>query len=530
MRRRIVTALGLLSLGLSCGMKPSLAADKPVGSARLKAIRELSARIDQRIDARLQAESVEPSPTADDAEFFRRVWLHLAGTIPPVSEVRRFLAQTEPDKREQAIDGLLSRPSFVRQFTLFWRQAWLPEADTDPQVQARGSQLEFWLRQQLVNDRRYDDIVRDIIAVPVSNKSTVGAPQNESGPMAFLLAKDAKPDNLAAGASRAFLGVRLDCAQCHDHPFDRWKRDQFWSFAAFFAGLERDDENQPMRNGLLKEVTDRRELMVPETERLVGAAFLDGSEPKWRSRGGRQVLADWITSPANPWFAKAAVNRLWGHLFGLGLVDPVDDFSSANAPSHPELLDELASAFVAQDYDVKFILRAIMGTQAYQRTSRQLHPEVSPQLLAAMPIQGLTAEQLVRSVSLIVGPDAPVVDMRGPIGAQPDELSATFARPGELPTQRQTTILQALTLMNGRTVATASDLQTGSLLAAVTDFPALTVSERIETLFLGTLGRPPTAAESTRLTRYAESAADPKSACSDILWALLNSVEFGCNH
>src|SRR5262249_27537515 len=153
--------------------------------------------------------------------------------------------------------------------------------------------------------------------------------------------------------------------------------------------------------------------------------------------------AEWITSPKNPYFAKAAVNRLWGHLFGIGLVDPVDDFSTANAPSHPELLDDLAAAFIAQDYDVKFVLRAMMGSQTYQRTSRQAKPDVPVTLFSHMPIQGMTAEQLVRCLAGIVGAETNIAANPQAFVRQPDELTTIFARPGESPTQRQTTILQA---------------------------------------------------------------------------------------
>lgn len=509
-------------------------ADKLAGASRAKAARQLSTLIDERIEARLSAEQVEPAAIADDAEYFRRVWLHLAGTIPPVSEVRRFLADDSPDKRDRIVDELLSRPSFVRQFITFWRRAWLPEADTDVLVQARVPALENWLRQQLLAERRYDELVRDLLTVPIPKTAAAGAGRmndTENGPLAFFLAKEAKPENLAASASRAFLGVRLDCAQCHDHPFDNWKRDQFWSFAAFFAGLERGDNDQPSQAGLLHEITDRHDLPIPDTDRIVGAAYLDGTEPKWKSRGGRQLLADWITAPKNPYFAKAAVNRLWGHLFGIGIIDPVDDFSPANAASHPELLEELAKAFIAQEYDVKFLLRAIIGSQAYQRTSRQPRNETSLQLFAHMPVQGLSPEQLVRSLAPIVGTEIPNATPNPQFAfVPPDEISTIFTRPGESPTQRQTTILQALTLMNGRATATALDVENGSLLAAVIDFPAMTVAERIETLYLATLSRPPRVEESSRLERYVAAAAEARAAYGDILWALLNSTEFGCNH
>jgi hypothetical protein len=512
---------GLLMAAMLPTARSALAADRPGTAPRANVVQQLSAVIDRRIAARLAAEQVEPAARADDAEFFRRAWLHLGGTIPPVSEVRRFLADASPNKRERAVDELLSRPSYVRQFATFWRRAWLPEADTDVMAQVRAPALETWLRQQLLDDRRYDDLVRQVLAAPIPRAS---APQSTDGPLAFFLAHDAKPESLAASVSRAFLGVRLDCAQCHDHPFDRWKRDQFWSFAAFFAGLEPNSTGQ---SGLLKEFPDRHDLPIPDTERIVSAAFLDGTEPRWKSRGGRQVLADWIASPKNPYFARAAVNRLWGHLFGIGLADPVDDFSPANPPSHPELLDDLADAFVDQGYDVKFLLRAIVGSQTYQRTSRQPSGEAPPSLFASMPVQGFSAEQAARSLALIVGTEA--VNQQ-PVAGVADELSSLLSRPGESPTQRQTTILQALALMNGRTTAAAINVQNGSLIAAIVDFPAMSPRDRIESLYLGTLSRPPREHELARLEAYVSGAADPAAAYGDVLWALLNCAEFGCNH
>lgn len=527
---RMIAVIGIFILV----SQPVRAADKLAAQSRRKAVQKLSAQIDARINARLVAENVAASEMADDAEFLRRVWLHLAGTIPPVSDIRRFLADKSPDKREQIVEELLSRPTFIREFTTFWRRAWLPEADTDVMVQARVPTLENWLRERLLENRQYDDLVRELLSVNIPRSAAASVSQindADNGPVAFFLAREAKPESLAASASRAFLGVRLDCAQCHDHPFDSWKRDQFWSFAAFFSGLERGNSNQPTQQDLLQETPDRHFLAIPETDRIVSAVYLDGTEPKWKSRGGRQLLADWITSPQNPYFAKAAVNRIWDHLFGIGIVDPVDDFSPANAASHPELLDDLAEAFIAQKFDVKFLLQSIIGSEAYQRTSRQTQDDVPVQLFSHMPVQGLSAEQLVRSLSLIVGSDGDqVLSMPRPLAAAPDELSTLFTRPGESATQRQTTILQALVLMNGRSTATALDVERGALLAAVTDFPVMSPQDRLETLFLATLSRFPRSEESSWMLKHLESESDSRSAYSDLLWVLINSAEFGCNH
>jgi len=514
--------MGIACVLLRFNPPPACAADKPKAGTRAAAVRKVADRVDERIAARYSAAGIEPSPRSDDAEFFRRVSLHLSGSIPPVSDVRTFLADGAADKRETAIDRLLARPSYVRHFATIWRRAWLPDADIDPQVQTFAPSLEAWLRQQLVDDRRYDELVRELLSVPVAKTaaaSQLAMNDGLSGPLSFLLAREAKPENLAAGVSRSFLGVRLDCAQCHDHPYDLWKREQFWSFAAFFAGLERGGGNQLTLAGGLYEVSDRRELMIPETNRLAAAVFLDGSEPKWRTQSGRQLLANWITARDNPYFAKAAVNRLWGHLFGIGLVDPVDDFSTANAPSHPELLDELTAAFIERNFDVKFLLKSLLMSDTYQRTSRQFSEDLPPALYASFAVQGLSAEELVRSLTLILGADQ-----------SPEELALRFSRASESPTQRQMMILQALTMMNGFATARAIDADQGALLAAVIDFPGQTPAECVETLFVATLSRLPSGMESQRCVQSVETANDSRRGLGDVLWALLNSAEFGCNH
>src|SRR5262249_47807301 len=179
-------------------------------------------------------------------------------------------------------------------------------------------------------------------------------------------------EELAAGTVRVFLGVRIECAQCHDHPFAQWKRDQFWGQAAFFAGVRRpaNDTGDFFIGTPLTELADRREITIPGTERVAQPVFLDGKEPQWKYRASaRATLADWMTGKDNPFFARTAVNRLWAQLFGVGIVEPVDDFTEENKPSHPELLDELAHQLAEHGFDFKFLLRAITLSKTYQQSS-----------------------------------------------------------------------------------------------------------------------------------------------------------------
>lgn len=327
-------------------------------------------------------------------------------------------------------------------------------------------------------------------------------------------------------------------AQCHDHPFDAWKRQQFWGYAAFFAGIvpaRAGSDDIPVQQSV--EVFDRRELAIPDdlNQRVVQATFLNGDQPDWKPRtSSRQTLADWITARDNPYFARATVNRLWAHFFGLGLVDPVDDLSPANIASHPELLNELGREFARHDFDLQFLIRAIVNSRTYQLTSRRTHDsQDDPTRFARMAVQGLTAESVYRSLQRATGTAPPAVTDRSVIlfaqQGEDQQFRELFANVTDRPIDRQTSILQALLIMNGP----QTDVRQLRILEAILAFPDLTAAEQIDSLFLSTVSRLPTAAESARLVQAVETQASPderRKVLGDILWALLNSSEFLFNH
>jgi hypothetical protein len=343
--------------------------------------------------------------------------------------------------------------------------------------------------------------------------------------LAFFAVKEARPENLAAAVARSFLGIRLECAQCHDHPFAKWKKDQFWSPAAFFAGIRKQGNSV---FAPLTEAAQLRELTPPGGRKPRRAEFLDGATPQSSvARGPRVVLADWITSPDNSYFARAAVNRMWGHFFGTGLVDPVDDFRDDNPPSHPELLDDLAGAFVASGYDLSYLIRGICLSQAYQRTSARTHPsQDQTRLPARMRVKALTGEQFFDSLSLATG----YRDDRDK-GAARRQLLTRFASAGSI-SEPETSVQQALTLLNGRFVAWATDPDACPTLTAVAETPGMSLAQRIEALYLATLSRQPDGEERERLEQYVHKAKPDREAerLADILWMLLNTAEFRMNH
>ena len=374
---------GLLALAVLCAaLGASQASGPPVAlrrandaAARLAAdeAHRTAAKIDEFIDAGIAKHKIKPAATAGDSAFLRRASLDIVGKTQFNNDVRKFLADPSPEKRAEAVQRLLDSPGYVNNFTNIWRDLLIPEAKADLQRRYLLPGMDQWLRKQFTANVPYDQMVRDLVAAPMSAQPNqmyfYGRQGNDGTPMSFYLAKQAKPEELATSITRVFLGIRLECAQCHDHPKGSWRREEFWSQAAFFAGLK-GQQNGDFFYGPIKEAQDRRELNIPNTDRVAQARFLDGKQPRWKFKvGARTSLAEWMTAKDNPYFAKAIVNRMWAHFFGIGLVDPLDDMVEDNLPSHPELLDMLAREFINHDFDLKFLIRAITSTRAYQRSS-----------------------------------------------------------------------------------------------------------------------------------------------------------------
>ena len=511
----------------------------PLHAAEVLSEQELAKKIDQFLAAHWQEERVKPSPLADDAESLRRLYLDLVGRIPTMKEARSFLEDRTPDKRVRLVRRLLEEGAHVEHFVNVWRDLLVPETNND-NVQGQLDSFNDWLRKQFTQNVLYDRMVAELLTVPFggerlrSRRMMRSEPSDPAAPSprAFYLAKDAKPENLAASTARLFLGVSIECAQCHNHPFASWTRQHFWGFAAFFAGLQRDSEN----NGAIREVFDRRDIKVPGSLASIEARFLDETQPRWKYNvGARTTLAEWLTSAGNPYFARATVNRLWAHFFGSGLVEPVDDFRTDNPPSHPELLDELAQQFIANRFDLRYLLRSIAASRAYQLSSAAPASPSSPRLFAHMAVKGLSPEQLFDSLAVATGYRPPPPPAQPMNAAPPDPRAEFLARfgGGQPRSERQRSIQQALMLMNGRFIADATRPKDGAVLASVVNDRSLDTAGKVEALYLAALSRKPTLREAKRLVKYADGGGpnkDAKLALGDIFWALLNSAEFSLNH
>ena len=542
MRLAILSVISVLSLAdFASAQSPAVVTGS---GGKDKRTRKITAAIDKALTADWAARKITPAAEADDAEFARRVYLDIVGRIPKVSEVREFEADATANKRGLLVDKLLQKPSYAVHMASVLRAAWLPETLTDVNVQFLGIQFENWLRKQLLVNTPIDKIVKRTLTTNIQiGRNGFRQPANpdadDAALQSFYDVGLMKPENLGSSVTRAFLGVKLECAQCHDHPFAPYTRNQFWEFAAFFAELTPQPKVTSSFEGPLPAQYEFNTLTIPDSTKVVTAKFMDGTTPKWSERRTPRVeLADWITDEKNPYFAKNIANRLWHQLFGIGLIDPIDEPGDANPASHPELLSELARAVQDADYDLRVVIRGIAASRAYNLSSKQTHPSQSdPRLFARMNLKGLTGHQIYDSFATATGikqglPRAqdyyeqPGQSM-GRIGFR--NLFPSTARPSET----QTSILQALMMMNSKLIADQTSLDKSEILAAVADAPFLDTAKKVEALFFAALTRKPTAEEREKFTSYVDRggpAGDKNKALSDVFWVLLNTTEFLFNH
>ena len=520
-----VTAIALAIVIALDGTGKSLRAQPPDPG-------ELAAILDQQIDAVLASKSLSAAPAADDYEFLRRVTLDLTGRIPTVHEVRQFIADDGADRRLRRVEELLERPRHAGHLARVWRDWLVPEVATIPEARYFQAGFEAWLADKFRARVGYDEIVRELISVPLPGTKEqaeyVFRQMDRPNALAFFAVKEAQPDKLAATATRAFLSIQLECAQCHDHPFAEWQQEQFWNQAAFFAGIQRQG------NGLFAPLTEdpqRRSVSPGEGKPLVSPAFLFGREKLQPEQTPRAAFADWLTSRDNTYFSRSAVNRAWAMMFGVGLVHPIDDFHDKNPASHPEILDHLAQAFVAAEYDLDYVFRVICRTKAYQRTSAWSAEEPpDARLYARMLAKGLSADQAWDSLSLAVGWTATNDQGNTEQSAGRRRFLEQFT-PRSWPAEPETSIGQALSFMNGALLTRATTLDQSPTLIAITETPGWTEEERLGGLYLVALGRPPASREREKLLHFVSRGdANRRERYEDVFWMLLNCSEFRLNH
>ncbi len=484
--------------------------------------------VDELVNAKLNKIRVEPSELCSDEVFLRRVTIDITGLLPTAEEYHEFMNDTSSDKRAKLVDRLLERKEFSEIWALKWANLLMVKSSID--VSYKSAFLySSWLTNQISNNVPLDKMVQDLLSA--SGGTFSNPPTNY-----FQIERDTL--KTAENVAQVFMGIRTQCAQCHNHPFDRWTMDDYYSFAAFFVQIGR------------KQGADYRETIVfnsgggeishPVGGRVMPPKFLGGATPDVAGKDRREVLVKWLASPENPFFATSVANRVWAHFFGLGIVEPVDDVRVSNPASNPELFQALGDKLTSYNYDFKQLVRDIANSQAYQRASQpNASNEGDLKNFSHALIRRIPAENLLDCLSQVTGvPDK----FQGlPIGARAVQIAdgqtsnyflASFGRSPRLTAceaeaTTSPTLSQALHMINGDTIARKigeSKLVQNQLDASKT--PA----EIIESIYISCLSRKPTSEELAKLEPLIAADQNPRAALDDIYWAVLNSREFLFNH
>ena len=501
--------------------------------------------ISRLIDQRLGTDDTSQFEFANDAEFLRRVTLDLAGRIPTIVEVYEHLGNTSKSKQTEAITRLMHSGVHYRTMATFWRRSWVPQADT-PEFDSVSDKFERWLVYRLQQGTRYDELVVEVLTLDQTNI----APESTT-PIGFYDANLSKPENLAASATRAFLGINLDCAQCHDHPFSRWTREQFWQTAAFFARPEMGKDSQPQPP----------KVRIPDTKLEYEPALLTKTKIQWPQKldsiSLRLILVDWMKANQEHLLAKNAVNRLWAHFFGEAIIEPIDDLSrdEFQTGDRASLLNDLAQAFIASGYNLEILVEGIVSSNAYRLSSSLPDSKIpadsqppeqaekkdseppyqsdvpSPLKITRATVRGLTGEQLYDSLQTAAGLPSERSDVRGGSGrSQRSEFSTRFYVERAHTAERS--ISQSLTLMNGSFVSELTSKEGNLMLASVLSSPFMKFDEQIDTIFIATLGRHARSAELQVIKQSFDTHPETtrEKHLGNLFWVLVNSSEFNTNH
>ena len=500
--------------------------------------------IDEAVFAKLKRFNIVPSDVADDAAFLRRVCLDLTGTLPPPGRVREFVTMHDAHKREKVVDALIGSPEYIDYWTFRFSDIFRVSIFANGLTPKFSQKYWEWIRDNLAVNRPYDEVARErLSAQGYSAASRHFIPYNQIGPAGDVMAEEV----------RVFFGRRLDCAQCHNHPYENWSQDQFWGMAAFFGQLFKAgpvvfDHPTNMDFGS-KDVEGSTALMHPRTKLAVKPVLLDSSPlPLRGDENPREQLARWMTS--HPYFAEASVNRIWGYFFGRGIVDPVDDFRSTNPPTHPELLAALAKDFEANHYDLQHLMKTIVLSHTYQMSYRNNSTNKADvtNYSHSLP-RALDAEVLLDAVVAVTGvPEtfATAVSEAGAVGQAPARTRAInlkdpdmyfsrflelYGRPnrGAIPERSgKPNLGQALHMLAGAAYVDRLSAPQ-SRLRNLLDRGA-SDADIFDDFYMAALGRSPDRDEVAELSELVSKRGDRPAALREFVWALISSREFAENH
>jgi len=490
--------------------------------------------IDQHVGEKLNKLRIVPSSVSEDDIFLRRAFLDVVGLPPTVEEREKFLTDTRPNKREILIDDLLSRKEFTEMWVMKWAELMqIRTFDMGQQKVSYKAALSYyqWLRERIAGNVPFNELVRELL-------SAEGGTFSNPATNFFQIEQDVL--KLTENVAQVFMGTRIQCAQCHNHPFDRWTMDDYYGFAAFFAQVKRKPAEDPRERVIYDQ---GGEIKHPVTKQNVEPKFLGGPKPDLKNQSRRKAVADWLASPENPWFARNVVNIVWAHFNGAGIVEPVDDVRVSNPPSNPELLDALAEKFISYNYDFKKLVRDICLSRTYQLSSRTNDTNsTDSRNFSHSTIRRVRAEVLLDTISQVTGTPNKFKGL--PLGARAVQIAdgntsnyflTTFGRASRVTVcscevKMEPNLSQALHLLNGETAH--NRIRQGKVVAKLYA-EKKSPSEIIDQLYIKTLSRTPTTVERDKLLEVVsqvEGAEETRAVLEDIFWSLLNSKEFIFNH
>lgn len=485
--------------------------------------------VDRLVEEKLKKLRISPSEICRDEVFIRRVHLDAVGRVPTPDERAAFLTDQRPssEKRAALIDELLAQKEFSELWVMSWAELLSIRSSND--ISEKAALLYFeWLRDRIAENMPVDEMIRGLLT---ASGGTFSAPETNF----YQTERDTLV--LSENVAQSLLGIRVKCAQCHNHPFDRWTQDDYYGFAAFFAQVGRKGAEDPREQIIFNRGSG--EVKHPVGGKTVPPKFLGGAVPDLKGADRRSVLADWLTAAENPWFARSLANRVWAHFMGPGIVEPVDDARVSNPPSNDPLLGALADRLVETGYNFQALVRDVLNSRAYQRSAAATESNASDSRnFARATVRRVRSETLLDVICQVT--EAPEKFKGLPLGSRAVQIAdgstgnyflRTFGR-----SPRSTvcscevsfapSLSQALHLLNGDTLQ--KKISGGGVVGALLD-AGMTPEEVIDDLYLRCLSRPPSDEERAELVARV-SAEDPRGSLEDVFWALLNSREFLFQH
>jgi hypothetical protein len=509
--------------------------------------RPLRQIIDAEIKAAWQSHSIKPAGRADDATFLRRIFLDLVGTIPTETEAKQFLVDADSAKREKLIDKLLADQRYAIQQANVWDQVLFGRNPANGDATRKRDGFKKWLTDQFAKNQAYDHWVRDLLLA------------EQAGSELYYVQYRNQPEDATVAISRIFLGVQLQCARCHDHPFENWSQKDFYGMAGFlvrlvvfeegtgekrkftvaekstgevlFSGAVKDQKpgqkGEPVKPKLLNGSTLDEPALPKDFKEPNFAATKSLPKPKFSRK---EKLVEWLVDLKNPYFARAVCNRVWSQFMGRGLVHPVDDLSEKNRPSHPELFQLMTDQLVARKFDLKWLIRELVNSEAYQLASSGPSAEAAPHWFERARVRPLSVEEMMSSLRIATRVDA---DAKTP-GAKPayigeEYFAIYFGEPTNGLGEFQGRLSEHLFMNNSEHVQRVIRRKKGNLADLLSDNKE-PFESRVDRLFLSVLTRLPTDEQRARFVKHLKLDAKTEPLIEEAIWVLLNTSEFRFNH